>query len=132
MGLQKDPDDHAASGLNIRPAYFLVPITLEGTSRVLMAAEFDPAKTQRTPNSVAGMAEVVSDARLDAASTTAWYLAASPMMHDTIEVAYLDGQTQPYLETRQGWNIDGAEFKVRIDAGVQVLDFRGLYKNAGA
>ena len=50
-------------------------------------------------------------------------------MHDTIEVAYLDGNTAPTLEQQGGWTVDGVEFKVRIDAGVKPLDFRGLAKN---
>jgi ATP-dependent protease ClpP protease subunit len=130
MAIQTDPDGHAVA-LNIRPRYFLVPVELEGVASTLMNSEFDPAKTQRTPNHVRGLATVISDGRLSANSTKAWYLAADPMQHDTIEVAYLNGNDQPMLEQRDGWNVDGVEFKVRIDAGVKALDFRGLYKNAG-
>lgn len=78
------------------------------------------------------MCEVVAEARLDAASATAWYLAADPNMFDTIEVQYLDGNDAPYLEQKDGWNVDGVEMKVRIDAGVKALDYRTLYKSAGA
>jgi len=130
MAIQKDPDSHAAA-LNIRPRYFLVPVELEGVASTLMNSEFDPAKTQRTPNHVRSLATVISDGRLSTNSTKAWYLAADANQHDTIEVAYLNGNDQPMLEQRDGWNVDGVEFKVRIDAGVKALDFRGLYKNAG-
>ncbi|MDF2982122.1 MAG: ATP-dependent Clp protease proteolytic subunit ClpP, partial [Devosia sp.] len=44
---------------------------------------------------------------------------------------YLDGVEEPVVETKDGWTIDGTELKVRLDAGVNPLDFRGLYKNAG-
>ena len=37
------------------------------------------------------------------------------MMHDTIEVAYLDGNDVPYLEQQDGFSVDGVTFKVRID-----------------
>lgn len=131
MKLQKDPDEHATGGLNIRPAYMLVPAELESSSRQLIASEFDPAKSTRIPNPISGMAEVVSESRLSAASTTAWYLAADPQSHDTIEVSFLNGNDQPVLEERAGWNVDGVEMKVRIDAGVKALDFRGLYKDPG-
>lgn len=133
MALQKDPDQYAAGGLNIRPSFMLVPVELEGIAKTLMAAQYDPAATAGTltPNSVAGLATVISDGRLSANSSTAWYLAASPNAFDTIEVAYLNGVDTPTLEQREGWNIDGVEFKVRIDAGVKALDFRGLYKNPG-
>ena len=47
------------------------------------------------------------------------------------EVAFLEGQTGPYLETKDGWNSDGAEMKVRFDYGVAAIDFRGAVTNAG-
>ena len=133
MATQKDPDGHATGGLNIRPAYILVPAALEGTAKQALESEYDTAKGDKgVPNSVRGMAEVISDARLDTASSTAWYGAANPGIHDTVEVSYLDGQKAPYLEQRDGWNIDGTEFKVRIDAGVKALGYRAMYKNPGA
>jgi ATP-dependent protease ClpP protease subunit len=126
MARQSDPDGHAKGGLNIRPAFLIVPPEYEGVARLMMNAEFDPNKTQRTPNIVRGMGEVVADARIPAAE---WYGAASNTAHDTIEVTYLNGVQTPVMEQRPGWNVDGVEFKVRIDAGVTPLDFRGLYRN---
>lgn len=114
--------------LNIRPRYFLVPMELEGVASSLMASQWDPAYTQQVPSHVKGMAEVISDGRL---TGNAWYLASNPQATDTIEVAYLNGESQPTVEQRDGWYVDGVEFKVRMDAGVAVLDHRGLYKNAG-
>ncbi len=70
--------------------------------------------------------------RLDNHSPTAWYLLANPTMYDVIEVGYLDGNSNPYLEQQEGWDIDGVEFKVRIDAAVKALEWRTLYKNPGA
>ena len=119
MAAQCDPDGHATGGLNIRPRWFIVPVSLEGKARTLMAAEKDPSASNQNaskPNHVQGLATVVSDARLDTASTTAWYLAADPNSHDTIEVAYLNGVEAPFLDQQDGWNVDGVEFKVRIDA----------------
>ncbi|CAN7365577.1 Clp protease ClpP [Acidovorax sp. LjRoot118] len=131
MALQKQ----GASVLNIGMQYAIVPRALKGVANVVRASEFEVGAATRnntTPNSVRDTFEVISDARLDAASTTAWYGAGNPAMHDTIEVNYLDGNDQPYLEQRQGWNVDGTEFKVRIDAGVSPLDFKALAKNPGA
>ena len=134
MALQTDPDGNATN-LNIRPRYALVPVELEGSFRSLMDAEIDPASTaggRGQPNYVRNLATVISAARLSAASATAWYLAADPSAIDTIEVAYLNGNASPMMEQREGWSVDGVEFKVRLDAGVQVHDFRGLYKDPGA
>lgn len=128
MAKQKDSDS-IATALNIRPKHLLVPVELEGTARVMLESEFDPAKTQRVPNHVRGIASLVSDARL---SGTNWFMAADANMHDTIEVAYLNGNSSPVLEQKDGWNVDGVQFKVRLDAGVKALDFRGLLKATGA
>ena len=76
--------------------------------------------------------ELVVDPRLDAKSATAWYLAARPDIIDTIEYSYLDGFPGPVVEVENGWDIDATEIKCRLDFGCGVLDWRGLYKNAGA
>lgn len=123
-----------SEALNIQPKYLIVPVALMDTARVTLGSEYDPDtanKIQRR-NPVAGMCEIVTEARLDAASTTAWYLAADGQMFDTVEVQYLDGNDAPYLEQKDGWNVDGVEMKVRIDAGVKALDYRTMYKSAGA
>lgn len=134
MGKQQDPDQNAHA-LNIRPAHVLGPLELEDTLATLMAAEYDPAEGTTTsfkaPNTVRNMAQVTTDARLSNDSAAAWYLAANPNSYDTVEVSYLDGVQTPVLEQREGWDIDGVEFKVRLDAAVTPLDFRGLYKNPG-
>ena len=44
-----------------------------------------------TANPFLGELVTVVEARLDAASATAWYLAADPMQIDTIEYCYLEG-----------------------------------------
>jgi hypothetical protein len=128
MALQQDPDGHASGGLNIRPSFLLVPVALEGEARILLNSQYVPGETF-VPNKVAGLATIISDARLDSHSSSEWYLAASPSLYDTIEVAYLNGVQTPVLEQKEGWGVDGVEFKVRLDAGVKALDFRGLYRS---
>ena len=124
MALQSDASN-SATGLNIRPSFFLVPLALEDTAKVLMSSERDPAEGTTTsffaPNAVRNLAEVVSDPRLDADSVTRWYLSASQQF-DTIEVAFLDGVQAPLLEQQMGWNVDGTEFKVRIDVGTAPME----------
>lgn len=130
MAVQKQ----GAATLNIPLKYLIVPRALKGTANVVRASEFDvgATKANTVPNSVRDTFEVISDARLDASSAAAWYGAADPNSADTIEVNYLDGNDQPYLEQKVGWTVDGTEFKVRIDAGVAPLDYRTLAKNPGA
>ena len=119
--------------LNISTSFIIVPAALEDTAQILMMSETDPSKTNsRVPNPVRNAAEVIVDARLDAASVTAWYLSADPNIFDTIEVGYLDGVAAPFLDSQDGWTIDGVEYKVRIDAAAAPLEFRTMYKNPGA
>jgi len=127
--------DGNATALGITPAYLVVPEALRGQAIITVESETEIAASQnnsRRPNSVRNIAEVISDARLDADSATAYYLIANPALFDTVEVAYLDGVKVPYLEQKDGWSVDGSSFKVRIDAGVKALDYRTMAKNAGA
>ena len=89
------------------------------------AEKTDPAIVASIVTSLAALA----DARLDAASLTAYYGAASPVSNDTIEVAYLDGNQAPTLEQQGGWAVDGTEFKVRMDASAKALDWKTLQRN---
>lgn len=62
--------------------------------------------------------------------TPARYLAAAKGT-DTIEVAYLNGVDTPYIDQQEGFTTDGIATKVRIDAGVSPLDYRGMAKSTG-
>lgn len=127
MALQTDPSGQT---LGIRPAYLIVPEALRSTANVLVAAQYDPAGTAGTltPNTVRGTVQAVSDHRLDTFNAAGWFLAAAT---DTVIVGFLNGQQTPYLESKDGWNMDGVEYKVRIDAAAVAADYRGLYYNDG-
>ena len=130
MRLQKDVDGN--DYLNILPKYILGPVALEDTLNVLMRSETDPAQANsRKPNAVRNAAQVITDPRLDAVSAKSWYLLADQNDAPTVEVAFLDGVDTPYLESQQGFTVDGIQWKVRLDYGVAATDFRGALKNAG-
>jgi ATP-dependent Clp endopeptidase proteolytic subunit ClpP len=130
MRLQQDPDGN--DSLDIRPSIFAVPVALEDTANVLVASETDPNQANsRRPNPIRGFSDVVSDPRLDSTSTTAWYLFADPSIVPSFEVAFLDGNQTPFLESENGFTIDGVRWKVRLDYGVAAIDWRGGYKNDG-
>ncbi len=133
MGAAMAKQKQGAATLNIAMQYLIVPRALKGLANVVRSSEFDVGADKKSsiPNSVRDSFEVIADARLDATSATAWYGAASSATNDTIEVSYLDGNQAPVLEQKDGWGVDGTEFKVRIDAGVAPLDFRTLAKNPG-
>ncbi|MFS1525634.1 ClpP-like prohead protease/major capsid protein fusion protein [Microbulbifer sp. 2304DJ12-6] len=129
MAKQKDGD----AVLNLRPKFLLCDVADEGQARVALESEFEVGATDKSntvPNSVRNIASVISDARLH--NHNAWYLTADPTQHDTIEVLYLDGQQAPVLEQQNGWNIDGVEFKVRLDAAAKAWDAKGMVKTPKA
>ncbi|HEE0139622.1 TPA: Clp protease ClpP [Citrobacter youngae] len=125
MLLQKSGDRR----LNIRPAYMLTPVAIESRANQLIKSASVPGADANSGivNPIQNFVTVASEARLDDSSPTDYYLTAA-QGRDTIEVAYLDGIDTPYLEQQQGFTVDGAAFKVRIDAGVAPLDWRGLVK----
>ena len=115
--------------LNITPAFLIVPVALEGQAKVLMNSETDlDQPNAKVPNSVRGLAQVIADPRLDLASSTTWYLTAHPTQFDVLEVAYLEGNSEPTLEEQAAWVTDGVSYKVRLDAGVKALDHRAFYR----
>ncbi|WP_420959218.1 ClpP-like prohead protease/major capsid protein fusion protein [Enterobacter asburiae] len=118
--------------LNIRPAYMLVPVGLETlASQTIKSASVKGADINAgVVNPLQNFAEVIAEARLDDADPVAWYLAAAQGT-DTIEVAYLNGIDAPYIDQQEGFTTDGVATKVRIDAGVAPLDYRGLAKSSG-
>ncbi|MGZ8337323.1 MAG: phage major capsid protein [Allosphingosinicella sp.] len=118
--------------LNIRPAFLVVPSSLELAAEQLIAQNLVPAKSgDVVPQSIRSLA-VIAEPRLDPASgAVPWYLFASPSAIDTIEYAYLEGADGVTIETRMGFNVDGIEIKARLDFGAKAIDWRGLYRNGG-
>lgn len=128
MRRQKGITDEA--NLNITPKYLVVPPELEVTAyQIVNSTAAVDGTNSGVVNPYKGRFVVVSDPELK--DTTAWYLVADASQHDTIEVTYLNGVETPRLETRQGFDVDGIEYKVAFDVGVDTIDFRGLYKNVG-
>lgn len=107
----------------------LTPVAIESRANQLIKSASVPGADANSGivNPIQNFVTVASEARLDDSSPTDYYLTAA-QGRDTIEVAYLDGIDTPYLEQQQGFTVDGAAFKVRIDAGVAPLDWRGLVK----
>ena len=117
--------------LDLRPAVLLVPIGLGGTARSINEAQYDPdtANKLQKPNIVNGLfRDIVDTPRL---SGNRRYLFADASEAPVIEVAFLDGVQDPYIELQNGFDVDGARYKVRLDYGVGAVDYRGAVTNAG-
>jgi hypothetical protein len=117
--------------------HLIVPVAKAATARVLIASQYDPAATTGTltPNPWNGRLSVTADPLLDGTSSTAWFMAAPKgnSTIDTITMFFLEGSNgEPMVEEQDQFTSDGITYKVRIDAVARALDWRGLYKNAGA
>lgn len=138
MGIQKDLN--AESHLNYRPEFFIAPKALEGAAEVFFTSmQFSDHSTVATDSTFASTRTNpyggtyftrVYDARLDTALATGWYLAGP--RGATVNLYFLGGNQAPYMETKQGWTIDGTEYKVRIDVAGKAVDWVALYFNYGA
>ncbi|MEI6126402.1 MAG: prohead protease/major capsid protein fusion protein [Pseudomonadota bacterium] len=130
MKLQKDIGGKRR--LNIRPQFLIAPVVKETISEQLLRSAYEGL--QANPNQVNPYAGTffsrVYEPRLDDASSTAWYLAGPK--GKTITVFFLNGNKTPFTETKNGWSVDGVEYKVRIDAVAKAVDWKAIYKNAGA
>jgi hypothetical protein len=118
--------------LNVQPRYVAVPVALQLTAFQLVAANLAPAQSANIVPDYIRALTPIAEPRLDASSATAWYLFASPDQIDTVEYAYLEGQDGVYIETRQGFDVDGVEIKARLDFGAKAIDWRGMQKNVGS
>lgn len=110
------------------PAFLIVPAALENIARKAVFS-ISPVVTSEA-NPIAQTLQVIVEPRLDAASATAWYLAASSGSN-SLEHAYLEGQQGVYIETRNGFEVDGLEIKARLDFGCGFVAPTGWIKNAG-
>lgn len=131
MASQKDKDGN--DYLDLRPSVLLLPVGLGGQAKIINQSQYDPDtaanKSQMKPNVVVGLFnDIVDTPRI---TGTRRYLFADPQVAPVLEVAYLEGQTEPVLETQTGWRVDGSEMRVRYDYGVAGVDFRGAVTNAG-
>ena len=113
----------AGGRISVAPRYALVPAELETTMDKLVAAttgDVNPFANRLTP---------IVEARLT--SPKRWYLAADPAQMDGLEYAYLDGEPGPQIESRNGFEVDGVQIKVRMDFGAGFIEHRGWYANPG-
>jgi ATP-dependent Clp endopeptidase proteolytic subunit ClpP len=129
MASQKDVSGNEF--LEIDPSIWLGPLSLGGTVRITNGSQYDPDtanKLQRVNIAQGIFEDIVDTARL---TGTPWYTFADPSVAPAIVVGFLDGVEEPFLDSEEGWRIDGTEWKVRIDYGVAGINPASAAKNAG-
>ena len=128
MEAQQDPNTQEY--LNVRPSILLVPRGLKGTAITINESQFEPdTADSNKPNVVLGLFDqVVATPRL---SGTRRYMFANPVDIACFEVAFLNGEENPFMEMKDGWSTDGVEWKVRHDFGIAAIEFRAGLTDAG-
>lgn len=117
--------------LDIRPQSWLGPLSLGGSVRVIVGAPYDTevAGKLQVPNKVQALvSDIIDTPRM---TGTGWDMFADKDTAPAIEVAFLNGVQEPFLDSEMGWRLDGTEWKVRIDYGVGGLNWRSAYRNPG-
>ena len=115
--------------LDVRAAFLLVPVEWETSAEVILRSTAlpDTGFSAAVFNPWANKLTAISDPRLTAGQ---WYYIADPNQIPTIEVAYLEGMNQPYVEEQLDFDSDALEIKVRHDFGCGVMDYVGMFRNA--
>lgn len=111
--------------ISVVPRHVLVPAELETVAEKQMTEIQARTISDVNPFSVLGL--VVESRLTDAA---AWYVQAANV--DGLEYAYLEGEPGPQIESRNGFEIDGVQVKVRLDFGAGFVDHRSWFMNQGA
>ncbi|THA06471.1 Mu-like prophage major head subunit gpT family protein, partial [Rodentibacter pneumotropicus] len=127
MNAQKSFD---GKQLAIEPDLLLTPTALyTKTKQVLGSSSVEGADINAgIINPLQNVVPVVKSQRLQAQNAKNWYL----INKQAIEVSYLNGVETPFIDQQTGFTVDGVTTKVRIDAGVNVLDHRGIVRVTNA
>ena len=86
------------------------------------------AATSADVNVFSGALTLIVEPRLP---PDTWYVVADPAVLPSIEIATLEGQTEPEVRTEVGFDIDGTRFRIRLDLGGGWVDHRGAFRNTG-
>lgn len=128
MRLQKDLDKKTIVG--VAPKFLLVPAALE-TAAEQYLAELAPATASDT-NPFVNKLTLLVEPRLDAKSTTRFYIFGDPGLAPVLEYSYLAGSEGVQLSSRVGFTVLGIEFRAVLTFGCGAIDWRGVVMNAGA
>lgn len=111
--------------------YLALPVCLGHGVRQLLGTNYLPTTTAQAVTDDQRALTIIEEPRLDVASTTEWYLFASPNDIDTIEYGFLAGSEGPQLSRQEGFDVDGVDFKATQFFGAHIMDWRGLAYNLG-
>ncbi|GGD12053.1 prohead protease/major capsid protein fusion protein [Aureimonas glaciei] len=112
--------------IGVTPAFLLVGPENEFAAEQVLA-EINPA-TVGDANPFTRRLQLLVEPRITGKE---WYVMASPASYPVLEHAYLSSAPGPQMSSRDGWDVLATEFRVVLDFGAGVVDWRGAYKNPG-
>lgn len=121
--------------LNVAPKFAIAGPDLETALEILLISVADPdGDNAGVLNPFRGKLTLITDAEITSVTSSQpdWFLAADPRLIDTVEVAYLNGNPMPTLESQVSFEQLGMSWRLYGDFDVDVVDYRGLYKTTGA
>lgn len=110
------------------PWALVVPPQLETRAQQIVAEI--TAATISEVNPFSGKLEVIVEAGL--VDPRAWYLIADPSKHDGLAHAFLEGRNAPDVESREGWNTLGIDFRLVWALDAKFVNSASWFKNPGA
>lgn len=131
IAAQKDAD--SSSYLQLMPRWVLTCPTLY---RYYEQAIYETGKADNNRSvDVQRMGlDVLEEPEIENSSLTGYgvnltYMFSDPAVAPSVEVAFLNGNSAPVMETQTGFEIDGVKMKVRGDVGAKAIDFRPTAKH---
>lgn len=112
----------------VDPWALIVPAELE-TAAQQVVAQINAAKSDDV-NPFSGSLEIIVEPGLS--DDAAWYLIGNPARHDGLAHAFLDGQRNPRVESRAGWNTLGMEFRLTWALDAKFIETATWFRNPGA
>ena len=113
--------------IRIVPKFLLVGPELETEAEKVLSAI--QATQTADVNPFAGKLMLLVEPRIEDGS---WYIFADPANLAALEYAYLSSAQGPQIQSREGWDVLGMEFRVILDFGAGPVDYRAGFRNAGA
>jgi hypothetical protein len=136
-----DQVDGDGKPIGVMPAVILVPTALSAMGTMLFKSVEIRDTTASTKYPIANphqgkfrteVSRYLANTRYTGASAKAWYLLADPGDLPVIEVAFLNGQESPTIETAEAdFNVLGIQMRGYHDFGVALQDPRGGVKAKG-
>ena len=128
--MRNQKDFTGKNPLYVVPRYILLPTTLE--------TAFDKFNTTITPNATSdvnifsGYLQKIVEPRLDASSTSQFYIVGDYPGVDKLVYGYLEGEAGPTIESEIKRDPDGITTYLRHDFGCMVSQHQGFYRSTGA